>query len=298
MADALDPMTLIVTSDYELNRVVAPRLPNAPVLYDPRYIDQLNNILRLYFNQLDNILGQLATKDTTATLQIPYGSFFQDGATFLTANMSNVSTAPIQVTSTTGFAPSGGLLIEDELIQYTALTLTTFTGITRGVYGTTNVAHTAGVAVTEALGVPNATTAQAMILTTTVASYGIELVPTNTSRVKATVAGVYNFQFTAQLLNYTVVEDNVSMWFKQNGVDIPYSAGVVQVNGKHGSNPGSSIDGWNLIVNMNVNDYIEIYFSSLSGDTVVATFPAGTAPVHPISPSLILTATFVSALPP
>ena len=290
-------MTLIVTAEYALDRVAAPRLPTATPEYNKAYLDQLNNILRLYFNRIDNVLGQLTATATTATLQVPYGSFFQDGATFLTASMTNVSTTPIQVTSTTGFAPFGALLIDDELITYTALTPTTFTGITRGVYGTTNVAHTAGAAVTEALGVPNATTAQAMILTTTLASFGVELDGANTSRIKATVAGVYNFQFTAQLLNYTVTEDNVSMWFKQNGVDIPFSAGVVQVNGKHGSSPGSSIDGWNLIVNMNVNDYIEIYFSSLSGETVVATFPAGTAPVTPISPSLIVTATFVSALP-
>ena len=290
-------MTLIVTSEFELNRVVAPSLPVAPAEYERLYQDQYSNILRLYFNRLDAILAQLDTNATTAILQVPYGSFFQDGATFLAANMTNVSTTPILVTSTTGFTPSGGLLIEDELINYTGKTPTTFTGITRGVYGTTNVAHTIGRAVTESLGVPNATTAQAMILTTTAASYGVELDGVNTSRVKATVAGVYNFQFTAQLLNFTTTEDNVSMWFKQNGVDIPYSAGVVQVNGKHGNDPGSGIDGWNLIINMNVNDYIEIYFSSLSGNTVVATFPAGTAPVTPISPSLILTATFVSALP-
>ncbi len=290
-------MTLIVTSEYELNRIAAPNLPLATVEYSSQYQEQLNNVLRLYFNRIQAILGQLDTNATTAVLQVPYGSFFQDGATFLAANMTNVSTTPIQVVSTTGFTPSGGLLIEDELIKYTGKTSTTFTGITRGVYGTTNVAHTAGVAVTESLGVPNATTAQAMILTTTAASFGVELDGVNTSRVKATVAGVYNFQFTAQLLNYTTTEDNVSMWFKQNGVDIPYSAGVVQVNGKHGGDPGSGIDGWNLIINMNVNDYIEIYFSSLSGNTVVATFPAGTAPVTPVSPSLILTATFVSALP-
>ena len=290
-------MTLIVTTDYLIDKIAAPNLPLAPELWDRRFQDQYSNVLRLYFNRLDAILAQLDTNTTTAVLQVPYGSFFQDGATSLTANMTNVSTAPISVASTMGFAPFGALLIEDELIKYTALTPTTFTGITRGVYGTTNVSHTAGVAVTEALGVPNATTAQAMILTTTLASFGVELDGVNTSRVKATVAGVYNFQFTAQLLNYTVTEDNVTMWFKQNGVDIPFSAGVVQVNGKHGSSPGSSIDGWNLIIDMNAGDYIEIYFSSLSGETVVATFPAGTAPVTPVSPSLILTATFVSALP-
>jgi hypothetical protein len=52
-------MSYIVTSDNELSQAVAPRLPNAPIEYDYRYIDQLNNILRLYFNQLDKIVGQL-----------------------------------------------------------------------------------------------------------------------------------------------------------------------------------------------------------------------------------------------
>jgi hypothetical protein len=32
--------------------VVAPNLPLAPVQYEQRFQDQLNNILRLYFNQL------------------------------------------------------------------------------------------------------------------------------------------------------------------------------------------------------------------------------------------------------
>lgn len=32
----------------------APNLPTAPVEYDRRYQEQLNNILRLYFSQLDN----------------------------------------------------------------------------------------------------------------------------------------------------------------------------------------------------------------------------------------------------
>jgi hypothetical protein len=54
-------MSYVVTSEYELNRVVAPRLPTATNAYDPNYINQLNNVLRLYFNQLDNILGQLSS---------------------------------------------------------------------------------------------------------------------------------------------------------------------------------------------------------------------------------------------
>ena len=64
-------MTLIVTSEFELNRVVAPRLLTAPAEYEARYHDQFADVLRLYFNRLDNILGQLETKTTTATLVAP-----------------------------------------------------------------------------------------------------------------------------------------------------------------------------------------------------------------------------------
>ena len=63
-------MSYVVTSENLINRVVAPRLPNATQQYDPRYIDQLNNVLRLYFNQIDSILGQLTANAplTVATL--------------------------------------------------------------------------------------------------------------------------------------------------------------------------------------------------------------------------------------
>jgi hypothetical protein len=62
-------MTYVVTTDYELSQVVAPRLPNAPIDYDYRYVDQLNNILRLYFNQLDKIIGQLQVSSEPDSVQ-------------------------------------------------------------------------------------------------------------------------------------------------------------------------------------------------------------------------------------
>jgi hypothetical protein len=54
-------MTYIVTSQDEFNRVATPALPLAPEVYQRPYQDQLNNVLRLYFRQLDNIFGQLST---------------------------------------------------------------------------------------------------------------------------------------------------------------------------------------------------------------------------------------------
>ena len=57
-------MANIITSGQTLARTVAPRLLTAPNAYDRQFTDQLNNVLRLYFNQLDNILGQMSADST------------------------------------------------------------------------------------------------------------------------------------------------------------------------------------------------------------------------------------------
>ena len=54
-------MSYIITSETELSRIAAPNLPLATREYNPVYIDQLNNVFRLYFNRLDNLLSQLVT---------------------------------------------------------------------------------------------------------------------------------------------------------------------------------------------------------------------------------------------
>ena len=69
---------MIVISDFEINQVAAPNLPLAPFEYDRLYADQLNNVLRLYFNRLDAILNQLKTSDDIdpANVNFPNGLFF------------------------------------------------------------------------------------------------------------------------------------------------------------------------------------------------------------------------------
>ena len=54
---------MIVISDFEINQVASPNLPLSPVEYDRQYTDQLNNVLRLYFNRVDAILNQLKTDE-------------------------------------------------------------------------------------------------------------------------------------------------------------------------------------------------------------------------------------------
>ena len=54
---------MIVISEFEINQVAAPNLPLSPFEYDRQYTDQLNNVLRLYFNRVDAILNQLKTDE-------------------------------------------------------------------------------------------------------------------------------------------------------------------------------------------------------------------------------------------
>ena len=54
----------------------APSLPFAEVQYSRNYLDQLNNVLRLYFNQLDNVISQLLSVAGGSILKFPNGSFY------------------------------------------------------------------------------------------------------------------------------------------------------------------------------------------------------------------------------
>jgi len=61
--------------------VVAPRLPAATQEYDPMFINQLTNVLRLYFNQLDNAGPMTASTQTNGTDIVAGLSFFPTAGT-------------------------------------------------------------------------------------------------------------------------------------------------------------------------------------------------------------------------
>ena len=79
--------------------VVQPRLPAAPVQYDAQFIEQYTNILRLYFNQLDNLTGALLGESGGRFIRFPYGAFSSDQDQTATAN-----TATLMTLNTTDFA--------------------------------------------------------------------------------------------------------------------------------------------------------------------------------------------------
>jgi len=86
------------------NRIINPATPNLPLgtdTYERRYQDQFTNVLRLYFNQLQNALTELTGNTGGRYLAFPYGAFSSDQDQTTTAN-----TATLMTLNTTDFANS------------------------------------------------------------------------------------------------------------------------------------------------------------------------------------------------
>jgi hypothetical protein len=88
-----DPKTL------DFRNPTAPNLPLATPEYDRQFQDQFENILRLYFNQLDNAFGSLLGPAGGKYLKFPYGAFSSDQDQTAVAN-----TATLMTLNTTDFS--------------------------------------------------------------------------------------------------------------------------------------------------------------------------------------------------
>jgi len=216
-------MTLIVTTEVDLNRVTAPNLPRAPAQYNAQYQEQFNNVLRLYFNRLDNLFSQLTSSSGTEGLIFPYGAFSSDQDQTTTAN-----TATLMTLNTTDFAND---------------------------------------------------------------------VSISSSKITVVNAGIYNLQFSAQFQNTDTAFQDVYIWLRQNGTDIPGSTGFVSVPNRHAGTDGHTIIGWNYFLNMAAGDYIEIYWSVPNTAVSIQHLAASGTPTKPSTQSVVATLSFVSALP-
>jgi len=205
--------------------VVQPRLPAAPAQYDAQFIEQYSNILRLYFNQLDNLTGVLLGESGGRFIRFPYGAFSSDQDQTTTAN-----TATLMTLNTTDFANEVSIA---------------------------------------------------------------------SSKITVVNAGIYNLQFSAQFQNTDNQIQDISIWLRQNGVDIPGSTGLVSIPARKSASAGEEahqITGWNYYVSMTAGQYIEIYWSTTLASVTIQNYAAGTSPTRPSTQSVVATMSFVSAL--
>ena len=62
----------------QLSLNTPPRLPSAPPQYEPRFQDQHSDVLRLYFNQLNNTVAAVIGPNGAAYLQTPHALLMSD----------------------------------------------------------------------------------------------------------------------------------------------------------------------------------------------------------------------------
>lgn len=127
-------------------------------------------------------------------------------------------------------------------------------------------------------------TAYAMTFNTTDLSAGVTI-GTPTSRIYVDRANVYNIQFSAQLDKASASKGQLYIWFRKNGVDIPYSATDVTLAGSN----AATVAAWNYVLTLNEGDYIELMWSVSDTGCFIKAVTA-TAPVPGI-PSIILSVT-------
>lgn len=102
--------------------------------------------------------------------------------------------------------------------------------------------------------------------------------------------GIYNVQFSVQLVNTDTAIHDVTLWFRLNGVDVANSASTATMPTKHGSVNGAIIVAANLFITMMAGDYIEMWWATDTTQVSVQTLPAQTSPyAAPLSPGLIIT---------
>ena len=216
-----------------------------------------------------------------------HGAFIFDSATTLTSATSPNSTAAIQVVSTSGFYAPGYMKIGAEIIGYTGITATTFTGITRGVAGSSGATlHAIGAGVSQAQFTP-ANTPKQVLLDQTNLSNGVTL-NILTGDVTIVNAGVYNLQFSIQFENFSNNVEDAIVWFRLNGTDIPKSASYITTPTIHGGVPGATLMTVNLFYTFVANDVVSLEWTSNQGKTAITSIPPVGSTI-PQSPGVIFT---------
>jgi hypothetical protein len=103
-------------------------------------------------------------------------------------------------------------------------------------------------------------------------------------------AGLYTITTSVQLSNSnTTNDDDVTLWFRINGSDLPLSASYTTVIKSHGGVPGSAVLTVNIFYQFNDGDYLELAWLTKLGHAQIITYAASTSPAYPAAPGVILT---------
>ena len=269
----------------------APNLLIAPTSYQQQYIDQLNNALRLYFNQIDNGMASLLSNTGGAYLQFPNGAWYD----VTTQTAADINTPyPVKFGLTT---VENGITLTDYVTTFvgsigpasTTLTVTSTTGVIEPGMVLTGTGVTAGTTIYKQLtGTAGSTGTYQVSTSQTVASTTITGTAANTV-ISSTTPGYFNIQFSLQLSKASGGAAYAWVWPRVNGEDIDDSNTKIAIQGT----TAELVAAWNFVLPLNAGDKFQLMWATDDGIQIL--HEAANA-FSPAIPSSIITATFVSAL--
>jgi hypothetical protein len=103
--------------------------------------------------------------------------------------------------------------------------------------------------------------------------------------------GTYSMTFSIQITNLANSVQKAVFWVKKNGVDYPDSATEIDLQPRKSSSvPNRQVITINYVATAEAGDYVQVFWAGDSTELTVESLPAGTSPVYPAVPSIILTA--------
>ena len=271
-------------------KVRAPNLPTGKTAYNQQDDSFFKNVLRLYFNRIDDALltlfNPLGGRNINSPCALYYSRltqpaaiidtayrfffdevYFQNGIT-LTDNADAEFTASISGTTMTVSAVASGTVLVGAVISGTGVTA----GTRITAYGTgTGGTGTYTVSASQTVGSTTITSAS----------------PT---RITVAQAGIYNFQLTASAVSGSASPKDAWVWIRRDGTDIGYS-GVPFTND---INTGHSEINFNFNIDVEENGYIEMMWAT---DSLDLYFDAeAPSPPYPGHSSIVMAVNYVSNL--
>jgi hypothetical protein len=134
-------------------------------------------------------------------------------------------------------------------------------------------------------------TAQVVTFNQTYLESGFSINGGSNSQITATYGGVYNFQFTTQIVSGSASSKTIYLWISRDGTDLGYTAKDVVLSGSADVNEAT----WNFNLDLAAGEYVEMKWSSDDIDASLNS-EAATSP-HPGVASAVVTINFISALP-
>ena len=142
---------------------------------------------------------------------------------------------------------------------------------------------------------PSVGSTAVVVLDTTEESSGVFL--SNTSRMNVRNYGIYNVQFSLQLVNLSNDAQFADVWFRVNGTDVPRSASRFDIPARKSAGVPSHVVGTvNTFIEMNAGQYVEIAGTTSSTDVSLEHYAADGAIPRPAIPAAIVTVQYIAPL--